>query len=77
MKRKPTKSNPQEINPDPEDYAAVRREYGPLPANASDAECGKRYRTAQAHKLIRLYGPRLRAETMLGMDKVRSRRAKR
>jgi hypothetical protein len=74
---KPTKPAPQEISPDPQDYAAVLREHGPLPANASEAEVADRYRDAQAAKLIKLYGPRLRAETLLGMDKVRSRRTKR
>lgn len=44
----------EKVKPDPEDYA-IEREYGPFPPNASDEECGERYRLAQARKLIRLY----------------------
>ena len=65
------------IEPDPQDYDAVRREH-PLPANASDAEAGHRYRLAQATKLIRLYEQgKLPLETMREMDKLRAQRAKR
>ena len=71
MKRQP-------IKPDPQDYEAVEREEGPLPANASDAEVADRYRLAQAAKLIRLYEQgKLPLEQMCEMDKIRSRRAKR
>jgi ABC-type anion transport system duplicated permease subunit len=45
------------INPDPEDFAAIQREYGPLPRDATEAEVAHHYRLAQAKKLIRLYGP--------------------
>jgi hypothetical protein len=45
----------QPIKPDPQDYEAIAREEGPLPANASDAEVAHRYRLALAAKFIRLY----------------------
>ena len=77
MKRKPIKPDPQEIS-DPQDYDRIRREKGPLPANASDAEAAHRYRLAQATKLIRLYEQgKLPLETMREMDKLRARRTKR
>jgi hypothetical protein len=43
------------VKPDPEDYAQVEREYGPLPWNATTEEQGERYRLAQSAKLIGLY----------------------
>jgi hypothetical protein len=74
MKRQPIKP----IKPDPQDYEAIEREHGPLPANASDAEVADRYRDAQAAKLTRLYEQgKLPLETMREMDKIRSRRTKR
>jgi hypothetical protein len=32
------------VQPDPEDFAAVEREYGRLPDDASDAQCAEHYR---------------------------------
>lgn len=44
------------INPEPEDFAAVERAAGPLPAeNGSPAAALIRYEVAQAHKLVRLF----------------------
>jgi hypothetical protein len=48
-------NHPQQIKPDAEDYAAVERDYGALPATASTAECARHYQLAQATKLLRLY----------------------
>jgi hypothetical protein len=45
----------QPIKPDPEDYAAVECEYGPLPPKASRAQHLYRHQLAQANKIIRLY----------------------
>ena len=45
------------IKPDAQDFAALEREYGQLPSNASDAEYADRYRLAQANKLIRVFTP--------------------
>ncbi len=50
----------EKIKPDPEDYADVEREDGPLRWGATLAERAHRYRLAQAAKLIRLYGPKTR-----------------
>jgi hypothetical protein len=36
------------VKPDKQDFAAVEREYGPLPPSASKAARGERYRLAQA-----------------------------
>jgi hypothetical protein len=44
------------VKPDPEDYAAVEREYGILSLNVSDAALANRYRLAHLNKLIRLAG---------------------
>jgi hypothetical protein len=44
------------IKPDREDYARIEKEYGPLPANATDGETAERYRLAQAAKIIREAG---------------------
>ena len=41
------------VKPDKQDFAAVEKEHGPLPSNASEAEHAERYRLAQAAKLIR------------------------
>jgi hypothetical protein len=41
------------VKPDKQDFAAVEKERGPLPSNASEAEHAERYRLAQAAKLIR------------------------
>jgi hypothetical protein len=68
----------QPIEPDPQDYEAIEREHGPLPANASDAEHAHRYRLAQANKQIRLYAQgKLPLDQMREMDKIRSRRTRR
>ena len=48
--------NDQIIEPDPQDFEAVEREYGRLPRDASDAEYARHYRLAQAGKLMRLVG---------------------
>jgi hypothetical protein len=45
------------VIPDQEDYLAIQRKRGRLPDDASDVQCAEQYRLAQAHKLIRLYGP--------------------
>jgi hypothetical protein len=47
----------EKVKPDPEDYAQIAREYGPLPYHATIKEQAERYRLAQVAKLIRLYGP--------------------
>ena len=41
------------VKPDKQDLAAVEKEHGPLPSNASEAEHAERCRLAQAAKLIR------------------------
>ncbi len=41
------------VKPDKQDFAAVDREYGPLPPTASKAARAERYRLAQAAKIIR------------------------
>jgi hypothetical protein len=38
-------------------YAAVERQYGRPPSDATDAELAHQYRLAQATKLLRLYSP--------------------
>jgi hypothetical protein len=43
------------IKPDPQDFAEVERQYGPLPDNASREALLYRYQLAQATKLIRLH----------------------
>jgi hypothetical protein len=45
------------IAPDPEDFAAVDAEYGPLPHDASEKQATDRYRLAQASKRIRTNSP--------------------
>jgi hypothetical protein len=54
-----TSHDPQKIPiaPDPEDFAAVDAEYGPLPHDASEKQATDRYRLAQASKLIRTNSP--------------------
>jgi hypothetical protein len=44
-----------QIQPDPEDYEAIEREYGSLPSTATDREAAERYQIAQSRKLSRLY----------------------
>jgi hypothetical protein len=44
------------IEPDPEDIEAVKREYGPLPRDATTEQRADRWRDYQAQKLIRVYG---------------------
>jgi hypothetical protein len=59
------------IKPDPQDYEAIERKYGPLPPNASDAQAGERYRLAQCNKLLRLYEQgKLPLNLMREMDKI-------
>jgi hypothetical protein len=41
------------IQPEPEDFEAVEREFGPLPPNATEQEAVHRYRLAQATKILR------------------------
>jgi hypothetical protein len=41
------------IKPDPQDFAVIEQQYGPLPAHASVKQQAYRYRLAQAEKLIR------------------------
>ena len=41
------------VKPDKRDFAAVEREYGPLPATAGNAARAERYRLAQSAKIIR------------------------
>jgi hypothetical protein len=43
------------IKPDPEDFAAVERENGRLPEDATERQLAEQYRLALANKLIRLY----------------------
>jgi hypothetical protein len=50
------KTRKRGLEPDQEDYEYVNRECGQLPDDPSAAECGRRYRLAQIHKLIRVYG---------------------
>jgi hypothetical protein len=50
---RPTKSKIEAIKPNQQDFAAVEKEYGPLPPNASQAVLDERYRLAQAAKVIR------------------------
>jgi hypothetical protein len=42
------------IQPEPEDFEAVVREFGPLPLDATEREAAHRYRLAQATKILRL-----------------------
>ena len=53
------------IEPDPEDFAAVDAEYGPLPHDASDKYATDRYRLAQATKLIRLNSAGIAEQALL------------
>jgi hypothetical protein len=59
------------IKPDPQDYQAIERKYGPLPKGASDKEAAKHYQLAQANKLIRLYEQgKLPLELMRELDEI-------
>jgi hypothetical protein len=42
------------IQPEPEDFEAVEREFGPLPLDVTEQEAVHRYRLAQATKILRL-----------------------
>jgi hypothetical protein len=44
------------IQPEPQDFEMVEREFGPLPLDASESEAAHRYRFAQATKILRLSG---------------------
>ena len=39
--------------PDKQDFDAIEKKYGPLPANASERQHAERYLEAQAHQIIR------------------------
>jgi hypothetical protein len=52
MTRHP-KSEIRAIKPNRQDFDAVEKEYGPLPATADKAALAERYRLAQAAKVIR------------------------
>jgi hypothetical protein len=41
------------VKPDKQDFDAIEKKYGPLPANASERQHAERYREAQAHQIIR------------------------
>lgn len=43
------------IKPDPQDFAEVERQYGPLPDKPSQEALLLRYQLAQAAKLMRVY----------------------
>ena len=43
------------IQPEPQDFEAVEREFGPLPFDASEQEAAHRYRLAQATKILRIF----------------------
>ena len=43
------------IQPEPQDFEAVEREFGPLPLDASEQEAAHRYRLAQATKILRIF----------------------
>ena len=42
------------IQPEPEDFEAVEREFGSLPLDATEQQAAHRYRLAQATKVLRL-----------------------
>ncbi len=44
------------IQPEPQDFEMVEREFGPLPLDASESEAAHRYRLAQATTILRLSG---------------------
>jgi hypothetical protein len=57
--------------PDPEDFAAIEAEHGPLPHDATVQRAAERYRLAQARKLIRLWEQgKLPLELMREMDRI-------
>jgi hypothetical protein len=41
------------VKPDKQDFDAIEKKYGPLPANASERQHAERYLEAQAHQIIR------------------------
>ena len=43
------------IQPEPQDFEAVEREFGPFPLDASQQEAVHRYRLAQATKILRIF----------------------
>ena len=43
------------IQPEPQDFEAVEREFGPFPLDASQQEAIHRYRFAQATKILRMF----------------------
>ena len=43
------------IQPEPQDFETVEKEFGPLPLDASEQEAAHRYRLAQATKIIRIF----------------------
>ena len=42
------------IQPEPQDFEAVEREFGPLPLDASEQEAAHRYRLVRATKILRI-----------------------
>jgi hypothetical protein len=68
-------TTPKPLVPDRQDFAAIEREYGLPPANASDEQLMEHYRLAQAAKLIRLYeNGKLPLPVMRELDKAKYRR---
>ena len=43
------------IQPEPQDFETVEKEFGPLPLDASEQGAAHRYRLAQATKIIRIF----------------------
>lgn len=44
------------IQPEPQDFEIVEREFGPLPLDATETEAAHRYRLAQATKILNSVG---------------------
>ncbi|HJU20596.1 MAG TPA: hypothetical protein VJ770_29455 [Stellaceae bacterium] len=60
--------------PTAEDFAKIEASEGPCPADADDAERGRRWRLVQAAQLIRLYEQgRLPVNLMRHLDKLRQK----
>ena len=63
------------VRPDQQDHAAVEKDRGPSPTDASTKDMAERWRLAQANKLIRLHEQGLLPlEKMREMDKLARRR---
>ena len=50
------------IQPEPQDFEAVEREFGPFPLDASQQEAIHRYRLAQATKILRMFNSSRRTQ---------------